>query len=301
MPILLPALSRRGFLAAGAALGVSAALPALAADEAVPVDAARIALLSDSHIDAKEETIKNGVQMAANLKQVVADVLAARPRPVVAVVCGDLAVTKGLAGDYAMLVKLLEPLRAAGIPLALMLGNHDDRAVFWEAVPKPEGERPLGDKHVAAIETDHATLLLTDSLDKVNVTPGLLGSGQLGWLAKSLDAKADKPALVFTHHNRNLAEKGVSGITDSAEFWKAVAPRNRVKAHIFGHTHTWKLSEHDGIHEINLPPTSYAFAKEMPSGWVDLRLAAGGATVELRSVDAMHAKHGQKTTLMWRT
>lgn len=298
MPILLPALSRRRFLAGAAAVATAASFPLLAAEDGVEIDPARIALLSDCHIDADPAALKNGAVMGANLEKVVAEVVALRPRPTLAVVCGDLAVLKGLPGDYATFVKLLEPLRKAGVPISLMLGNHDDRVAFWEALPRPDGgKRAVADRQVELIDTKHATLVLLDTLDKVNASPGKLGDDQLAWLGTTLGGEAAKPIVVFTHHH--LQEKPVT-ILDGDAFWKLMALAKGVKAHIFGHTHTWEIAERDGIHKINLPPTSYVFGKGAPSGWVDLQLTAGGGSVELRSLDPTHAKHGKKTKLAWR-
>lgn len=70
---------------------------------------------------------------------------------------------------------------------------------------------------------------------------------------------------------------------------------------MFGHTHTWKLAEKDGIHLVNLPAIGYPFAKVEATGWIDVHLTDTGASFEVRAIDSNHAKHGAKAELKWRT
>ena len=76
--------------------------------------------------------------------------------------------------------------------------------------------------------------------------------------------------------------------------------RPHVKAFVFGHTHTWKLAEKDGIHLINLPAIGYPFAKAEVTGWVDAAFTEKGVKLEVRAIDPKHAKHGDKAELTWR-
>src|SRR5690349_1411277 len=115
MPVTLP--SRRTFLAASA--GVLVVRPARAAD----VDPHRVALLSDTHVGEMPEEIARECNMADRLKQVAAEVVKLDPKPACAVIDGDLAYKTGTAAEYALFAKLIEPVRAAGIPLHLGLGN----------------------------------------------------------------------------------------------------------------------------------------------------------------------------------
>ena len=88
---------------------------------------------------------------------------------------------------------------------------------------------------------------------------------------------------------------------DTDELFAILAPRRQVKAYFFGHTHFWGLSRHEGIHLVNLPPTAYLFIGGWPNGWVDLHLAATGATVELHALNLKNPANGQRAELQWRT
>jgi 3',5'-cyclic AMP phosphodiesterase CpdA len=138
-----------------------------------------------------------------------------------------------------------------------------------------------------------------DSLDKTLSTPGVLGPEQLGWLAKTLDANPDKPALVMIHHNPGIA--GNIGLIDTVALFEVIRPRKQVKAYIYGHTHTWKVEQDNtGLHLINLPPVSYVFHEGDPAGWVHATLQKNGLRLELRCIDTAHPSHGQVHNLTWR-
>src|SRR5262249_45501064 len=149
----------------------------------------------------------------------------------------------GLKEDYRQVAALLDPLRKAGLPLHLGMGNHDDRAQFAEglAAYRPE-ERPVAGRYVAVVAAERANWFLLDSLKTTNESPGELGAAQLAWLAKALDAHATKPALVLCHHNPlSGAAQGGSGLIDTAALFDALEPRKHVKALFYGHTHAWSV------------------------------------------------------------
>ena len=203
MPLHLPALSRRQFLASTLAAGAGALTwkSVLAAD--VAADPHRWILTADTHIAADRERIHGGVKLAENLARVLAEVTALEPKPTGLLLDGDAALTNGMPGDYATLGELIKPLAAANIPAHLTLGNHDDRKNFRAGLLRGTGSATLESHHVSIVESARANWFLLDSLDQVNKTPGLLGKGQLEWLTKALDARLDKPALIVSITIRN--------------------------------------------------------------------------------------------------
>ena len=294
MPIHI---SRRDFITGTIASAGILALPDAWADSA---DRDRFALLSDTHIAASKGEMREDVNMAQHLQKAVAEVTGLKHRPAAAFVNGDCAYLTGQTGDYATFVDLNRPIVDAGIPMHMSLGNHDDRGNFWQSV-KTTGARALQSKHVSVVETHKANWFILDSLDKTNVTPGLLGAEQIDWLKRALDANSKKAAIVLTHHQPQLVTSvPVGGLMDTQALLDVLTPRKQVKALIFGHTHHWELREKDGIHLVNLPPVAYVFQKGDPSGWVDVHLKGDGATLELRSLDSSHAAHGKKHELIWR-
>ena len=292
---------RREFLrrAALAGAGLFAARGLRAAEAA---ESSRWALLSDTHIGSKPDTLAREINLADHLRAVVKEVTALKAAPVAVFINGDCALKAGFVDEYATFTPLLKPLIEARLPVHMTLGNHDDRANFWKALNvAAETARPVQRKHVSVIKSAHANWFLLDSLDVVDKPPGKLEPVQRDWLAKALDENKDKPALVMVHHNPHLDPTKPNGaLQDTAELFEVLLPRKQVKALFFGHSHRWELKEKDGLHLVNLPAVAYAFAKDQPTGWVDCHLKSGGATLELRAHNEQHPAHGKKTELKWR-
>src|SRR5437867_5827607 len=251
MPLLLPPLSRRRFLTGAAAAATALVLPdALwAADERpAPTDPHRFALLSDVHIAADPAAVLRKVTMAEHLRKVVAEVTGLSPRPAAAAINGDLALGTGESGDYTTLLKLLAPLRAAGLPIHLGLGNHDNRDRFRAALPERDRvDTALKDRQAYVVESPRANWFILDSLIETNKTPGTVGERQLHWLAEGLDNRKQKSAIVLVHHNPD-PDPSHNGLTDTKALLDLLKPRRQVKALLFGHTHAWSVKEEDGLH-----------------------------------------------------
>jgi 3',5'-cyclic-AMP phosphodiesterase len=302
MPIHLPPLSRRSFLQrtliAGAGLAAVPELFAALRD----TDANAWALLADTHIAADPLRIERAINMTTHFKTVSQELLTLPQRPAGVFIVGDCAFSKGEPGDYAAFTNLLEPLRGGGLPLHLALGNHDQRANFWTALEAQlTARRPVADKQVALIRSPLVNWFVLDSLEQTLVTPGSLGAAQLAWLAETLDANRQKPAVILIHHNPGTAES-IRGLKDTEELFQVIRPRSQVKAYIFGHTHNWKVTaDASGIHLINLPPVAYTFVEGNPAGWVHATAQRDGLRLELRCLDRTHKEHARIVDLKWRT
>jgi 3',5'-cyclic-AMP phosphodiesterase len=264
-------------------------------------DPDRWTLLADIHVCENADRVEQGVRPVKNFIAARGEYLALKPRPAGLIVAGDCAFLIGAKGDYTMLAELVQPIRKAGVPLHFALGNHDHRPNFYGAFPeaRPAGEPPLIDKHVSILETPRANWFLLDSLQGTNDLPGRLGEVQLQWLAKALDARANRPALIVAHHNPQSTE-GRGGLQDFNALLDVLRPRKQVKAYLYGHMHIWSLSQVDGIHLINLPTLVWLWDKTAPQGWVDATLRADGISLTLHTLDKRHAAHGQRVELAWR-
>lgn len=288
--------SRRRFFAWAGLAGATIAVSGLQAEDSQPT---RIALLSDTHIDADKTKVTSGANMSEHLAQAWEQVTGAAARLSAAIVHGDVAHLKGELADYRQVTQLLLPAGKAAVPLHFMMGNHDDRNNFREVL-RASSASALESHHVSVLDTPPVTWLLLDSLETVNKTPGKLGEAQLKWLAAALDAKANKPAIVSVHHHPQWEGEKIAGIQDTKELFEILAPRKHVKAVFFGHTHNWSQKERDGIHLVNLPPVAYVFAKEKPSGWVEAAIDGKGMELTFHGVGPENAAHGKKLEFAWR-
>ena len=308
-----PEFDRRRFLAGvGAAACTPGVFPAISAasggEPADPLPHA-IALISDTHIAADPARTNLGQNMAANLRQVVIDILSLPSRPGAVFLNGDLALDNGQSGDYHLLRELLTPLHDTGLPLHLGLGNHDDRSRFFDTFPGgPPAHLAVSSKHVSEVTLklgppEAARSLRVFVLDSLNVpehVPGLLGPEQLLWLQDRLDAPdaANTPALVQVHHNPSDLP---NALIDTDALLRLLGPRRQVKALIYGHTHVWSTRQQDdGLWRINLPAVAYPFSLDQPLGWVHFSPLDHGARLELRSVGGDLTRDRQVLELAWR-
>ena len=302
MPIELPPISRRTFLSrtllAGAGLAFAPQLYAAMRR----TDASSFALLADTHIAAEATKIHRGVNMTGHFNAVAREIVGLPQRAARVFVVGDCAFSAGETVDYAQLTALLDPLRADGLTLNLALGNHDQRENFWAAITSQKAtRRPIAQKQVAFIKTQHLNWLMLDSLETTLQTPGALGQDQLYWVAKTLDANREVPAVILVHHNPGEDNK-IGGLKDTDALLEIIRPRRQVKAWIYGHTHNWKTTQDaSGIHLVNLPPVAYIFREGDPAGWIHATTRRDGMKLELRAVDPGHKAHGQVVDLKWRT
>jgi 3',5'-cyclic-AMP phosphodiesterase len=303
MPNRMSRISRRQFLAQSfaASFGLGLALTPTLHAASRKTDPDSWALLSDTHISADAARVYHEVNLAGNLSTVVRAILALKENPAGVIISGDLAVNHGEPGDYATFTSLLQPLRQAKIPIHLALGNHDHREHFRQALREAGASSgAVAEKQVALVRSPHANWFMLDSLLTSPATPGRLGDAQRSWLAKTLDANPDKPAILVMHHNPGRRDQ-IGSLEDTQELLDIIRPRKQVKAWIYGHSHVWGVKpDESGIHLINLPPVAYTFSKTDPNGWVHARLEREGIRLELRTLNPTHSQQGETLELKWR-
>lgn len=268
--------------------------PGLFGVKAAP-DEIRWALLSDTHIAADEQDVYRNFYPYKNLKQVVPQILNARPEAVV--INGDVARLTGQRQDYENVQQLLTPV-AGQVPVYMTMGNHDDRAPFYQVFQqKDKQKQTVEDKHVMVIEAGPVRMILLDSLLYVNKVAGLLGKAQRTWLQSFLEQSDDTPSLLFVHHT---LEDRDSDLLDVERLFAIIKPYQKVKAIFYGHSHQYKYDELEGIHLVNQPAVGYNFADDQPVGWLDARFTRSGAELTLHAIGGNTSDHGKTTSLQWR-
>jgi len=308
MPVTLPPIDRREFIKGSLAFGSSTIMLSQGASAAgrdgAKLDQNRVALLADTHISADPNLSYPGtkwpgspvpqdehesVNMAQSLADVAKNLIALNPLPAHVIINGDCAMSRGTQAEYKELLRLIEPLRLAGITVHVTIGNHDNRENLWKLLPFLKKEQ-MG-IHAEVIELPHANLILLDSGRK-----GILGEKQLNWLAQELDGRTNKPALIFGHFNPypNRGVRPIKGMTDGSALLKLLAKRKHARAYLYGHTHEWQQDRLGHLHLINQPAVSYYFGKGHAHGWLDMKLTKKSADLELRCIEPKHRQHGEQ-------
>ena len=300
MPVHLLPLSRRAFLTRlGAVTTLASSLRAAGSD----IDPNLIAILNDTHIGGAQPPDS---AVPSNLRATIASLLRLPRRPAVVVINGDLALKDGQPKDYEHFSQLIAPLTEAGLPVHLTLGNHDDRTVLARSLKGrfPPNITTVPSKHISIVKTAQANLFLLDSLKATMVTQGLLGDAQLEWLNQALHDHADKPALIFAHHNPRLGGDSThfpGGLEDSDALWEVLVAHPHVKAYLHGHIHHRDFYYHRGIHLLNTPATSYVANREISTtGWTLAHLHPTGGDFTTLTHDATHRWNGVTEHLCWR-
>ena len=256
---------------------------------------AHLALLADTHIPEDVENNYRGFYPYQNLYKVVPEIISASPDGVF--IAGDLARLTGQPGDYANLKKLIEPV-AEKTPVFMGLGNHDNRENFRKAFDQTPGEKPaIKGKYVTVVKKTPVRLIMLDSLLYTNKTPGLLGKAQRKWLENYLKESDETPVILCFHHTLS---DGDGDLLDVPRLYSMIAPVQKVKAIVYGHSHVYGYSEFEGIHLINLPAVGYNFNDSDPVGWVEARLTRRGGDFVLHAVAGNVDKDGSVTKLTWR-
>jgi 3',5'-cyclic AMP phosphodiesterase CpdA len=319
MPIELPALDRRTFLKQSAAALSLAAVAHPSIGSATKPLTDSIALFSDTHIAGDPATRRGDVNMSQYFADARASLLAAVPKtggPSALLINGDCAYIKGEPADYTTLIEHLTPVREAGLPVTLALGNHDDRDSFQAAFPDAKSNVDAHDqKHASILSTPSVNWFVLDSLEEVNATPGSIGDKQLTWLDESLRRHANKPAFVMGHHNADVAvllKNGdvvvdttknripVPGLTDSSKLLDLLQAHPHVAAYLCGHTHQWNIIRWEKISFVNLPCIAYTFTPHDPHGWVACTHTASATQLTLHAMNREHPLNGQTVAISHR-
>jgi 3',5'-cyclic-AMP phosphodiesterase len=259
-----------------------------------------VVIINDIHITGipEEKIPANAKDDDDHLRATVKQILALPKKPAAVIINGDLALAVGTAADYTVIRELIAPLRDAGIPVHLTLGNHDVRDIFMAAFPEMKSASALKEhRHNGLIDLPSTRLILLDTLDQSPGPTGKLGAEQIAWILAKIDEVPTKQVVLIGHHNPQVGGdtshyKG--GLVDTADFWPEIAQRPQVKAYIHGHTHEWTQAKENGIHIISTIACAYVFNKNTnATGWTSARFNAHGFQLKLNTLETDHAWNGE--------
>jgi 3',5'-cyclic-AMP phosphodiesterase len=261
--------------------------------------------LSDTHITRPGTLISGQIDTAAALRHAVERVLEIKPLPVAVLISGDL-VDAGDPAEYAHLRELLTPLMDAGLPLALLPGNHDARGPLQEAFAGLPGVH-CGEPGAAAIQyaldlPGPVRLVALDSLMPGRPEGGF-DAARLAQAEALLAARPDVPTLVALHHppyRTGLAVMDTMSLqTGLAGFEALIGAHPQVRRVVCGHLHRPTLGNVAHATVFSAPSTAHQVALELtphaplgitlePAGWL---IHAWGPELPLVSHLALAGRH----------
>ena len=283
-------MDRRGFLGAFAAFAGTAAFApsALAKTVSRPkLDPNLVVLFSDSHVNGHQD--KYLQHSRKHLQNVVANILRLDPLPAHAIHFGDLAYLWGHKEDYVLARELLEPLAAAGVKIAIGMGNHDRRSAFLEAFPEYAESTLFPGRIVSEVDAGAVDFIMLDGLagsdarapNDSGPVSGSLCAAQEEWHALDLPRR-ERPFFVCSHWPAWALKAG------NSDFRKLLLACPMAAGYIYGHVHRW---QRDFIHDgFAAPDILKSLALPSTGLWGDIgfalmRIDGGTATVSLRQHD----------------
>jgi len=218
--------------------------------------------LSDFHLCGPGQLYAGLVPSLAMAKVAIAEVNRLDPQPDLVVISGDLTDTAEAAA-YALVREVLADLRA---PHVVMPGNHDERGAVRAAFVDHAYLPPDGPLHYC-IDDGPIRIVALDS-----TVPGLhhgeIDAPQLAWLAATLAADRERPALVFLHHHpfaSGIPYLDRYNLINAAGLASVVGAHPQVAAVLCGHVHRAMAARFAGTMALSCPSTASQIA---------LRLAA---------------------------
>jgi 3',5'-cyclic-AMP phosphodiesterase len=218
-----------------------------------------IAQISDLHIKPRGVLAYGRVDTAAALAACVDELNRFGPPPALVVASGDL-VDDAAVEEYDHLRELLRPLQ---VPLAVIPGNHDARALLRAAFPDQPYAATAALNLVVSV--GGLDIVLVDS--SVPGEPfGRLDDQTLSWLDGTLTASPARPALVFLHHPpflTGIAHMDEQNLRNAADLEAMLRRNPRVQLVAAGHVHRAVLTSFAGIAATICPVANHAVALDL--------------------------------------
>lgn len=190
---------------------------------------------------------------------------------------------------------LRDTLAGFPLPCFLMIGNHDDRAVFLSEFPDhPRDENGfIQHRH----DCDAGVFLFLDTtVDGADQHQGVLCDQRLGWLRQNLQQAGERPVYLFMHHppfDIGIDYLDPIRLLNDGAFHEVLQGAGDLRHVFYGHVHRMTYVSWRGIpftslpslnHQIPLNPESVAgeFCDEPPAYGV-VELSADQMTVHFNT------------------
>ena len=223
--------------------------------------------LTDLHIFEDSDRTMLPIDTKHSFQRVLEKALTDSAQWDLLVLSGDLADL----GEDASYAWLSNQLASIDIPILVLPGNHDDRALM---------ENYFG--HVSSYELGAWRITLLDSCIPPS-TQGQLSNSQIEILAATLDAHPEQPHLVFLHHPPialGSSWMDSMGLTNSELLWECLSETMAKVTLVAGHAHQNFDAFYRGVRVLVSPSTCTQFVPRTTQFALDAR-AAGYRRIEL--------------------
>lgn len=199
----------------------------------------KLIVVGDPHI-SPEVGEHRGVDSAEVLTTLVKHINTHHSDADLCLFLGDLT-NEGEPAAFERFKSLIDPLKR---PVALMVGNHDERASFQAVFPEAEKDPNGFVQYVRDFENGYRLIVL----DTLNGPPyeslrrhvGILSADRIKFLQQSLADADGRPVVIAMHHHPfEIGLPGMDAIRliNGPEFVKIVSDYPNVKMILFGHNH----------------------------------------------------------------
>lgn len=213
-----------------------------------------IAQISDSHISPPGELTCGVADTASALTRIVEALNRLTPRPDLVLHSGD--VTHFGTRQEAEHAKAI--LSRLSMPLRIVPGNHDDRAVLADVFGP--GVCPMAD-HGSIDHVVEAGVLRIIALDSViaGAPDGRLVPAQIDWLRARLQDAPERPTLMMLHHpplKLGVPETDETGFGGADSLADLVAQHGNIERILCGHVHLHITARWAGTLVVTAPSTA---------------------------------------------
>ncbi|GMK43625.1 3',5'-cyclic adenosine monophosphate phosphodiesterase CpdA [Paenibacillus glycanilyticus] len=211
--------------------------------------------LTDTHMNAPgADNPFAKLNLADKVKRVFEHVNAASVKPAFVVITGDLT-HEGNVQDYEYIRSIVDEGSALlGVPVHVVLGNHDHRAPFREGFLK---EAPSEQAYYYSHTIQGFRLIGLNSQVK-GQHHGEIDAEQLAWLEETLSTPAEHGTIVALHHPM-LNINGMPGdhVLANREQLGNVLEGTDVIGVVAGHVHTNNVGTYKGICHVAATGTAF--------------------------------------------
>jgi 3',5'-cyclic AMP phosphodiesterase CpdA len=184
---------------------------------------------------------------ATTLATILGEVKQVRPVPDFVVVSGDLT-NRGSVAAFVELKRIFAEA-ALEMPVLWALGNHDNRAGFYQGMLGQSDNLDAPYCHDAVIAGLHIITLDSSRKGKVG---GYIDAEQFGWLEAVLGVNPDLPKLIVVHHPPSLDEDDIEMEWEAISCADTIRLREVLSGHnvigmLCGHIHYDRVSLWNGI------------------------------------------------------